>query len=287
MKKHFSICIVFFFLMCGSSLAQVYRLGYAFHYKKDKNVPGYFKEMEMRVDFDGKTLAYYSEPAFLKDSLRALAFDRNGQVANQAALREMGRVRGGVFYDTVLVDLENRTMDLFYQVAVISVRGSSVLTVPLWTMTGESRKDPVSGLPCLKAEADYLGRHWTAWFTTDIPVPAGPWCLWGLPGVIVYAEDGENLFHFQLMWTEEANASRYDFLRVRKRERPGTSMQQVSLGLTEAERFHNRLMRDPGYLDQLTGASGGYVTDRSGRTMPLEQTLPYIPLIPDGYFNDK
>lgn len=52
---------------------------------------------------------------------------------------------------------------------------------------GDSVKN-VLGYECLKAETDYHGRHWTAWFATDIPVPFGPWKLHGLPGLILMAE---------------------------------------------------------------------------------------------------
>ena len=40
----------------------------------------------------------------------------------------------------------------------------------------------MASFDCQKAECDFRGRRWEAWFTTEIPVGEGPWKLRGLPG---------------------------------------------------------------------------------------------------------
>ncbi len=65
---------------------------------------------------------------------------------------------------------------------------------PKWQLT--SKKKEILGYKCQQAETDFLGRHWTIWYTPEIPVQEGPWKLWGLPGLILDAEDTNHYFHF-------------------------------------------------------------------------------------------
>lgn len=47
----------------------------------------------------------------------------------------------------------------------------------------------ILGFNCQKATANILGRHYTAWFTTDIPSAFGPRTLVGLPGMVLQGYD--------------------------------------------------------------------------------------------------
>jgi len=53
------------------------------------------------------------------------------------------------------------------------------------------------GLHCQKATGHFKGRDYIVWFCPDLPLPAGPWKLNGLPGVIVDAHDTRNEVIFQ------------------------------------------------------------------------------------------
>lgn len=64
-----------------------------------------------------------------------------------------------------------------------------------WTLVEDSVKN-VLGYDCFMATADYHGRKWTAWFTPEIPVQAGPWKLAGLPGLILEADADNGVYSF-------------------------------------------------------------------------------------------
>jgi GLPGLI family protein len=66
-----------------------------------------------------------------------------------------------------------------------------------WQLSAETKK--IDTLSCQKAVGRFRGRTYTAWYTKEIPIAAGPWKLHGLPGLIVEAEDslGEVKFIFE------------------------------------------------------------------------------------------
>ena len=61
-----------------------------------------------------------------------------------------------------------------------------------WTLTEDTMT--VSGYQCRQAKATFRGVEWHAWYTDEIPSPAGPWRLGGLPGLIVQAESEAHTF---------------------------------------------------------------------------------------------
>ena len=65
---------------------------------------------------------------------------------------------------------------------------------PQWRLTDEVKV--IEGYECHGAEADFRGRRWIAWYTEDIPMNAGPWKLWGLPGLILEAYDTEDHYKY-------------------------------------------------------------------------------------------
>lgn len=64
----------------------------------------------------------------------------------------------------------------------------------------------IGSLQCQKAETDYGGRHWIAWFTQEIQLSEGPYIFHGLPGLIVQVEDSNHEYMFKLAKTRKFNS---------------------------------------------------------------------------------
>lgn len=63
-----------------------------------------------------------------------------------------------------------------------------------WQMMPERKT--VLNYQCQKAVTTYRGRDYTAWFTTAIPIPEGPWKFGGLPGLIMQITDSKNEYEY-------------------------------------------------------------------------------------------
>jgi GLPGLI family protein len=84
------------------------------------------------------------------------------------------------------------------ELAMMEVYVSEEPTMPKfkWKMTGKKRK--IGEYDCQEATTSFRGRDWSVWFTTQIPVSDGPWKFYGLPGLIIEAEDSKKEFAFRL-----------------------------------------------------------------------------------------
>ena len=64
-----------------------------------------------------------------------------------------------------------------------------------WEVVADSSKT-LLGYECVMARGDYHGRRWTAWFSPEIPMNAGPWKFAGLPGLILEASADGGQYSF-------------------------------------------------------------------------------------------
>ena len=78
---------------------------------------------------------------------------------------------------------------------------------------------------CQRADVDFGGRHWVAWFTPEIPVPDGPYKFCGLPGLIVQIADTKDHWRFELTNTRQVDKhvtmnfqSWYEFIPASKEQ---------------------------------------------------------------------
>ena len=96
-----------------------------------------------------------------------------------------------------------------------------------WRITPETAH--IGEYNCQKAEVEYGGRHWTAWFTKDIPISEGPYLFHGLPGIIIQIKD---------------DASDFDFKLVQLRKNTNNSLYELEGGKEISWTQYNNLLLD-------------------------------------------
>lgn len=61
----------------------------------------------------------------------------------------------------------------------------------------------IASYTCQKATAEFRGRKYEAWFTSEIPINNGPWKFGGLPGLILKITDDKQYYNFECTGIEQ------------------------------------------------------------------------------------
>src|SRR5690606_3541505 len=114
-----------------------------------------------------------------------------------------------------------------------------------WQVQEDSKE--IEGLTCYLATATYLGRVWEAWFCPNIAIPAGPWLLRGLPGLIVEARDSKAEVSYCLIRIESADVPNEVIDRLEDYQKVGLSNKSTSRRLSKDEfnKLQEAAYKDP------------------------------------------
>ncbi len=66
-----------------------------------------------------------------------------------------------------------------------------------WKLLPDSKK--IGPYTVKKAQVQYGGRQWNAWYCPEIPLPYGPYLFYGLPGLIIEIADDKSQYSFSLL----------------------------------------------------------------------------------------
>ncbi|WP_282629530.1 GLPGLI family protein [Empedobacter sedimenti] len=75
-----------------------------------------------------------------------------------------------------------------------------------WKIENETKM--ILNQKCQKATTTFRGRNYTAWFSTKIKYPFGPWKMNGLPGLVLEVNDNQNFFRIDAVKISKEN---FDF----------------------------------------------------------------------------
>lgn len=112
-----------------------------------------------------------------------------------------------------------------------------------WKISNEKQK--IGEYNTQKATADFGGRKWTAWFSSDIPIQDGPYKFYGLPGLIVKIEDDGGNYSWELKGNKKID--NYDELSESEKiqARFGMSNEPKMITKEKFDQSYDNYKKDP------------------------------------------
>lgn len=190
MKK---LGIIALSLFMQTVFAQTNRFVYQVTMKPDASDKNAIKTENAYLDISQEKSVFYSENRIKRDSVIQATIQSGG--ARGFNRDQMENLRSNINYSiekdkknqkTSFKDRIGRDVYIYEEDRPIS-----------WKILPETTK--IGEYKVQKAETDFAGRKWTAWFTTDLPYQDGPYKFGGLPGLIVKVEDDKGEYSFDLM----------------------------------------------------------------------------------------
>jgi GLPGLI family protein len=105
-----------------------------------------------------------------------------------------------------------------------------------WKLVNETKI--INTINCKKAEVIFKGRNWIAWYSSEIPLPYGPYKFSGLPGLIIKITDDKGEWDFELIKSESNYKLKGKSINIRKSRYTGaveTTQSKLKLALKNAD----------------------------------------------------
>lgn len=145
-----------------------------------------------------------------------------------------------------------------------------------WNFSDEET-DSIIGYDCRKATVEFAGRSYTAWFTSEIPLPFGPYKFGGLPGLILKLEDAEQQYIWEAVGFERDNAPIMEYTYQDGNDKRCSA--------TDVEKTLIRYFKSPvGFMISEMGGNGSriHIVGKDGKVMnnadASQMSIPYKPI---------
>ena len=181
------------FLISISVFSQSQRFYYDYQFQTDSTDLETKKSELMVLDIDKKGSKYYSEYIFQNDSVMDAQFKKNMAAHSDDPVSMSGK-QGVVGYK-ILKSYPDFKINHIVTLDMTLYNANQQVKMD-WKIFSEKKK--IGEWNVQKAETNFAGRHWIAWFSNDIPIQDGPYKFYGLPGLIVKIEDQSGFHKMEL-----------------------------------------------------------------------------------------
>ncbi|MFC7345770.1 GLPGLI family protein [Chryseobacterium zhengzhouense] len=183
------------FISSIAIFSQSYKIIYDFKWKTEEHSKDYNSELTVLLKNEDKSY-FESLAKFKYDSIKTKLVDEGSR--SFPAPKQQWKLQTLISKD--LKSQTTITEENFFDKVYLTTYKCK----PIWKIHQE--KSRLFNYNVQRAETDFGGRKWIAWFTNEIPISDGPYKFFGLPGLILKISDSEENFIFEIKGlTKEQN----------------------------------------------------------------------------------
>ncbi len=253
--------IAFLFLLVSVCVfGQMQRFTYDYTFASDSTNKAELKTEQMNLDVSKNGSKFYSYTVYHSDSL--MRVDLENQLRTNGSINVKSDMQKGNIRYSVTKTYPDYTVDFLTRIFTdsYSVREDRKID---WKIFPE--KEKIGEWETQKAETDFAGRKWTAWFTPEIPIQDGPYKFFGLPGLIVKMEDQSKTHLFELKGIKKISEKDFDSEIFKPENR-------ISINRKQYQKIRKEYEADPTKgMRQLT--MGGVVMKMEGNNAEQEKMM--------------
>lgn len=201
MKKAIATLSLFLFVLIQS---QTHRFFYTVNFKIDSLSNEYVKDLVV-LDVDKDETKFYSNDFLTNDSIR---IETGEYEFSYPKFKSSLKRKTGTGENTSYITLS----PLYYSLKTNDIQH--------WKISDETKN--IGNFKAQKATANFGGRHWEAWFSTELSFSEGPYKFRGLPGLILELKDSNENYLFSFVGNKNL-AKKIDttfFLENMNKEKP-------------------------------------------------------------------
>ena len=237
MKKFAFLTLIF----CTQLIfAQANRFVYEVTMKLDSTNRNDIKTETANLDISPEKSIFYSEKKLQRDSLFKRSFETNSFNFDRS---QMENLRSNIDF---VIEKDSKTGIKNFKSRIGRDNYLYTEDQPMnWKILPETLK--IGDYKTQKAETNFAGRTWFAWFTMEIPFQDGPYKFSGLPGLIVKVEDSKGDFSFDLKEAKKIN-------EITTFEERGST---ITLKRTDFVKQEKKFKEDPSAVMAANSGRGG------------------------------
>jgi GLPGLI family protein len=201
------VLIIVFFVLNFGVIAQnknfmnlepiKYEAAYHLEYRNDTLDKENVRKENFLLTIGNTYSIFRSQVLIALDSLTQTLYDNYANAAVPSIdLSRVGQIPRPAFTYRILKNYSSKKAMFFNDVYTTTYEYDDSTNFS-WNIKDSTKQ--INGYKCQKAETDFCGRHYIAWFAPELPINDGPYKFKGLPGLIINIEDTKHDYAFSLI----------------------------------------------------------------------------------------